>query len=126
VIAGMQTKWDGLALRSHSAAAATLAAMSTMPAASVPYLVDATGRSANSVRRGLRTLVSSGAVEESRDEDTGRRVFEVPEMLRVVDHRQNLLQICWHSRQKGLGLSTAGIVDEWDRTVAVSDATQQA
>ncbi len=126
VIAGMQTKWDGLALRSHSAAAATLAAMSTMPAASVPYLVDATGRAANSVRRGLRALVSSGAVGESRDEDTGRRVFEVPEMLRVVDRRQNLLQICWYSRQTGLGLSAAEIVDEWDRAVAVGDATQQA
>ena len=126
VIAGMQTKWDGLALRSHSAAAATLTAMSTMPAASVLYLVDATGRSANSVRRGLRTLVSSGAVAESRDEDTERRVFEVPEMLRVVDHRQNLLRICWHSRQTGLGFSAAEIVDEWDRAVPAGDATKQA
>lgn len=126
VIAGMQDEWDGLALRSHSSAAATLAALSTMPAASVPYLVDATGRSANSVRRGLRTLFSSGAVAESRDEDTGRRVFEVPEMLRVVDHRQKLLQICWHSRQTSQGLSTAEIVDEWNRSVAVDNATRQA
>ncbi|MYE68372.1 MAG: Fic family protein [Acidimicrobiia bacterium] len=117
VIAGMQAKWDSLGLRSHSAAAATLEAMATMPAASVSYLVDATGRSAQSVRRGLRNLVSAGAVAESRDEDTGRRVFEVPEMLQVVDHRQKLLQVCWRSHEAGLELSAAELVAGWHRGV---------
>ena len=45
------------------------------------------GRSPNSVRRGLRKLVSSGALAETRDEDSGHRVFELPQMLQVVDHR---------------------------------------
>lgn len=119
-IEGMLAKWDELGLRSHSAAAATLDAMATMPAASVTYLTDATGRSPNSVRRGLRTLVSAGAVAETRDEDTGRRVFEVPELLQVVDNRQRLLQICWHSHRAGLGLSAAELVAEW-RRAAVAD-----
>lgn len=125
VLAGMLAKWDGLGLRSHSAAAATLDAMATMPAASVSYLSDATGRSANSVRRGLRGLVSAGAVAESRDEDSGRRVFEVPELLQVVDHRQKLLQVCWHSHQAGLGLSAAELVAEWRRSAGVGDAVLQ-
>ena len=122
VIAGMQAKWDGLGLRSHSAAAATLVAMATMPAASVAYLSDATGRSLHSVRRGLRSLVSAGAVTESRDEDAGRRVFEVPELLQVVDHRQRLLQICWHSHQMDLGLSASELVANWRRAAAMEHA----
>ncbi len=120
-IEGMLAKWDRLGLRSHSAAAATLDAMATMPASSVAYLSDATGRSVHSVRRGLRGLVSAGAVVESRDEDTGRRVFEVPELLQVVDHRQKLLQLCWHSHQAGLGLSAAELVAEWRRTAVMGD-----
>lgn len=125
VIADMQAKWDRLGLRSHSAAAATLDAMATMPAASIAYLREATGRNAQSVRRGLRGLVSAGAVMESRDEDTGRRVFEVPELLQVVDHRQKLLQICWHSHKAGLGLSAAELVAEWRRAAVVDDAARR-
>ena len=124
-IAEMQAKWDGLGLRSHSAAAATLEAMATMPAASIAYLSDATGRSTHSVRRGLRGLVSAGAVAESRDEDTGRRVFEVPELLQVVDHRQKLLQVCWHSHQAGLGLSAAELVAEWRSAAVLGSAGLQ-
>ena len=114
-IEGMLAKWDELGLRSHSAAAATLDAMATMPAAGVVYLSEVTGRSAHSVRRGLRGLVSAGALTESRDEDTGRRVFEVPELLQVVDHRQRLLQVCWQSHQAGLELSAAELVAQWRR-----------
>ncbi len=125
VIAGMLEKWDGLGLRSHSAAAATLDAMATMPAASVAYLSDAIGRSANSVRRGLRSLVSAGAVAESWEEDTRRRVFEVPELLQVVDHRQKLLHICWHSHRTGLGLSAAELVAEWNRATAIGHVALQ-
>lgn len=112
-IADMLANWDSLGLRSHSAAAAILEAMATMPAASIAYLADATGRSPHSVRRGLRTLVSAGTVTESKDEDTGRRVFEIPELLHVVDHRQKLLQSCWHSHQTGLGLSAADLAVQW-------------
>jgi hypothetical protein len=86
-----------------------------LPAVSIAYLSEATGRSAYSVRHGLRSLVSAGAVTESRDEDTGFRVFEVPELLQVVDFRQRLLQVCWHSHQAGLGLSAAQLVAEWCR-----------
>ena len=124
-LAGMLSKWEGLGLRSHSAAAATLDAMATMPAASIAYISDATGRSAHSVRRGLRGLVSAEVLAESRDEDTGRRVFEVPELLQLVDHRQRLLQVCWHSHQAGLGLSASELVAEWRRSAAIDHATLQ-
>ena len=125
-IADMLATWDGLSLRSHSAAAATLEAMATMPAASIAYLADATGRSPHSVRRGLRSLVSAGAVAESWDEDTGRRVFEIPELLHVVDHRQKLLPGCWHSHQAGLGLSAADLVAEWRRAAVVNSAALES
>lgn len=113
VITEMLSKWGGLGLRSHSAAAATLDAMATMPAASVAYLTNVTGRSAHSVRRGLRSLVLAGTLTESRDDDTGRRVFEVPELLQVVDHRQQLLRLCWHAHQTGNRLTASEFVTKW-------------
>ena len=126
VITDMHAKWRDLNLRPHSSAAATLEAMSTMPAASIDYLCEATDRSANSVRRGLRRLVSAGAVTETRDEDTGRRVFEVPDLLEVVDHRQKLLRRCWQAHQAGLGRSPAELVAEWRRDIATDAARQQS
>ena len=125
VIADMDTRWSGLGLRPHSAAAAALEAMSTMPAATIDYLCDATDRPANSVRRGLRRLVSAGAVTETRDEDTTRRVFELPELLQVVDHRQRLLQQCWQTHQAGLRRSPAELVAEWRRSISTDEAPQQ-
>ena len=126
VITDMDTKWSDLNLRPHSAAAATLQAMSTMPAATIDYLCDATGRRANSVRRGLRKLVSAGVVAETHDEDTGRRVFELPELLQVVDHRQKLLRHCWQAHQAGIGRPPAELVAEWRRRVSVDEAPRQA
>ncbi|WP_419924443.1 Fic family protein [Candidatus Poriferisocius sp.] len=112
-IMDMHAKWRGLNLRPHSAAAAALDAMSTMPAATIGYLCDAADRNANSVRRGLRKLVGAGIVVETRDEDTGRRVFEVPELLEVVDHRQRLLRRCWEEHRAGVGRTPAELVAEW-------------
>jgi len=40
-------------------------------------------------------LVDRGALTETLDADSGRRVFELPEMLRVVDEREGLLLDCW-------------------------------
>ncbi len=125
VITDMDAEWRDLGLRPHSAAAAALEAMSTMPAATIDYLCDATDRPANSVRRGLRRLVSAGVVTETRDEDTGRRVFELPELLQVVDHRQKLLQQCWQTHQAGLGRSPAELVSEWRRSISTDEALQQ-
>ena len=122
VITDMDAKWRDLNLRPHSAAAATLEAMSTMPAATIDYLCDATDRPANSVRRGLRRLVSAGVVTETRDEDTRRRVFELPELLQVVDHRQKLLQQCWQAHQPGRGRSPAELVAEWRRSISTDEA----
>ena len=126
VITDMDAKWRDLNLRPHSSAAATLKAMSTMPAATIDYLRDATDRNANSVRRGLRRLLDAGAVTETRDEDTGRRVFEVPELLQIVDHRQNLLRRCWQTHQAGLGRSPAELVAEWRRGISMDEALRQA
>ena len=126
VITDMDAKWRDLKLRPHSSAAATLEAMSTMPAATIDYLCDATDRRANAVRRGLRRLVNVGAVAETRDEDTGRRVFEVPELLQIVDHRQQLLRRCWQAHQAGLGRSPAKLVAEWRRSISMDEALQQA
>ncbi len=126
VITDMDAKWGDLNLRPHSSAAATLEAMSTMPAATIDYLCDTTDRNANSVRRGLRRLVDAGAVAETRDEDTGRRVFEVPELLQIVDHRQHLLRRCWQTRQADLSRSPAELVAEWRRGISMDEALRQA
>ena len=126
VVTDMDAKWRDLNLRPHSSAAATLEAMSTMPAATIGYLCDVTERRANSVRRGLRKLVNVGAVTETRDEDTGRRVFELPEVLQVVDHRQKLLRRCWQTHQAGLGRSPAGLVAEWRRDISMDEALRPA
>ena len=117
VVTEMLAQWRGLSLRPHSSAAATLEAMSTMPAATIDYLCDATDRRADSVRRGLRRLVGAGAVTETRDDDTGRRVFELPALLEVVDHRQMLLRRCWQAHQAGLERSPAELLAEWRRDV---------
>ncbi|MCY3924318.1 MAG: Fic family protein [bacterium] len=114
-IAGMHRGWDNLKLRSHSAAAAALAEMSTMPAATVAYLSDKTGRPAGSIRRGLRRLVDSGAVAESVDEDSGRTVFELPAMLDVVDQRSALLDRCWTLRDAGDEVSATDLLDRLRR-----------
>lgn len=123
VITDMDAEWRALNLRPHSSAAATLETMSTMPAATIDYLRDVTDRPAHSVRRGLRKLVDVGAVAETRHEDTGRRVFEVPELLQIVDHRQQLLRRCWETYQAGFERSPAKLVDEWRRGIAI-DETQ--
>jgi fido (protein-threonine AMPylation protein) len=126
VITDMDAKWHGLNLRPHSSAAATLEAMSTMPAATIDYLCDATDRHANAVRRGLRRLVSAGAVTETRDETTARRVFELSELLQVVDHRQKLLRHCWHTHQAGHRRSPAELVAQWRRGISTDEAPPQA
>ena len=95
VVADMERSWDDLALRSHSAAAAILAHMSTMPAVGTAHLYEVTGQSPRAVRRALADLAGRGAVAETVDDDTGQRVFELPEMLRVVDQRQDLLADYW-------------------------------
>ena len=110
VIAEMQRGWDELGLRSHSAAAATLTVMSTMPAVTVKYLEQTTERSAGSLRRGLRRLVDEGVVAESADEDTGRTVFESPEMLQVVDQRSSLLSMCWALHAAGVERSVPDLL----------------
>ena len=109
-IAGMHREWIRLRLRSHSAAAAALAEMSTMPAATVDYLVNRTGRPAGSLRRALRKLVIAGAVAESVDEDSGRTVFELPAMLRVVDQRSVLIDRCWTLREAGMEVSASDLL----------------
>lgn len=110
-IAGMRRDWDELGLRSHSAAAAALAEMSTTPAATAGYLSERTGRPAGSLRRGLRRLADAGVVAESVDEDSGRTVFELPAMLRVVDQRSALLARCWTLREAGAEVSATELLE---------------
>ena len=101
VIADMERSWADLGLRSDSAAAAILKDMSTMPAAGVAYLHEATGRSPRAVRRAVATLSARGALLETVDDATGRRVFELPQMLRIVDQRHDLLDDCWDLHMSG-------------------------
>lgn len=110
-VARMHQEWADLRLRSHSAAVAALAEMSTMPAVTVAYLTDRTGRTPRSVRAGMRKLVDSGAVAESVDEDSGRRVFELPAMLRAVDMRSEILDRCWMLRSSGAVPSVPDLVE---------------
>ena len=95
VVADMERSWDDLGLRSHSAAAAILAHMSTMPATGTAHLCEATGHSPRAIRRAVADLVARGAVAETVDDDSGRRVFELPQLLRIVDSRSDLLENCW-------------------------------
>lgn len=94
-ITDMEQAWAGLGLRPHSAATAILDHMSTMPAATTTYLSEATGQSPRATRRAVTELAERGVLVETIDEDSGRRVFVVPEMLRVVDEREALLLDCW-------------------------------
>ena len=102
VIADMQRGWDDLGSRPDSAATAILAEMSTMPAVGIKYLEQRTERPARSLRRSLRKLVDSGVIAESSDEDTLQRVFELPQMLQIVDQRRNLLRDCWQMHAAGI------------------------
>ena len=117
-VTAMQVKWAAMKLRPHSAAAAVLEAMATAPATDLDYLCGATGRSPNAVRRALRRLASAGAVAVTRDDHTGRRVFEAPELLQIVDHRQSLLNRCWQARQKDSRPSAKELLDQWRHDIA--------
>ncbi len=100
-VADMERTWADLRLRSDSAATAILKRMSTMPAAGVEYLCAATGRSPRAVRRAVATLCARGALSETVDEATGRRALEMPQMLRIVDQRHDLLNDCWELHRSG-------------------------
>lgn len=122
-VTAMHAKWAAMALRPHSAAAAVIEAMATMPAADLEYLCRTTGRSPNAVRRALRRLASADVVAVTHDDHTGRRVFEIPELLEIVDHRQSLLTRCWQthqddSRQHRSRPSAKELLAQWHHNVA--------
>ena len=101
VVAEMEQSWDELGLRSHSTGAAILAQMATMPAASSAYLADSTGQSPRAVRRALSHLVDKDVIAEAPAEGSNRKVFELPEILRIVDERHDLLSDCWELHMSG-------------------------
>lgn len=101
VVTGMERSWADLGLRPHSAATAVLDCMSTMPAATTSYLAETTQHPPRSIRRAVAALVDRGVLTETVDKDSGRRVFELAEMLRVVDDRKDLLLDCWDLRASG-------------------------
>lgn len=101
VVTGMERSWADLGLRPHSAATAVLDCMSTMPAATTSYLAETTQHPPRSIRRAVAALVARGVLTETVDKDSGRRVFELAEMLRVVDDRKDLLLDCWDLRASG-------------------------
>ena len=101
VVADMEQSWAELGLRSDSAAATILDHMSTMPAVGIQHLNETTGRSPRAVRRAVADLADSGAIAETVDEDTGQRVFELPQILRIVDQRQDMLKDCWDLHASG-------------------------
>lgn len=118
VLDAMQQRWAELRLRKDSAAAAVLQAMSTMPATDTAFLREATGRSARAVRRAVRQLADSGALAESVDDVTGRAVFELPEMLQVVDGRVRLVSACWEMRAAGAEPQDRALIERWRDSVA--------
>ena len=117
-VTAMHAVWAALSLRPHSAAAAVLEAMTTMPAADLKYLCHTTGRSPNAVRRALRKLAFAGVVSISRDDHTRRRVFEIPTLLKIVDHRQSLLARCWRARQDHSRPSPKELLTQWRHDIA--------
>ena len=86
---------DDLGYRRKSAAREILSVMKAMPAATLGFLEDRTGRPSRSIARGLRQLVDAGLITEAHDHESGSRTFEVPVMLSVVDDRGDMLQECW-------------------------------
>ena len=88
--------------------------MSTMPAAGVRYLYEATGRSPRAVRRALATLAARGTLSETVDDATGQRVFELPQMLRIVDQRHDLLNDCWDLHTSGAPHVTSEALARFD------------
>ena len=125
VLADMQQRWTDLRLRPHSAAAAVLHAMSTMPAADTTFLATTTGRSPRAVRRATRQLTDRGVIAESVDEDTARTVFELPEMLEIVDWRQRLVNACWELRSKGTSPKIEAVISHWRMSLPQQPAKQQ-
>ena len=114
VVARMERSWANLGLRRDSAAAAILTHMSTMPAAGVRYLYEATGRSPRAVRRALATLAARGTLSETVDDATGQRVFELPQMLRIVDQRHDLVNDCWDLHTSGAAHVTSEALARFD------------
>ena len=113
ILADMQQRWAERRLRQHSAAAAVLHAMCTMPAADTACLAAVTERSDRAVRRAVRHLADAGVLAESVDEDTGRAVFELPEMLQIVDGRAHLIAACWELRSAGVEPSVRDLIARW-------------
>ncbi len=91
-------------LRNRSAAREIIDAMGEAPVATLLFLSEKTDRPRRSVARGLSHLVDIGLIAESRDIESGARVFEIPEVLSVVDNRSELLEESW-------GLNLAGAHD---------------
>lgn len=118
VLTKMQQQWTDLRLRRHSAAAAVLAAMSTMPAAATSFLETATEHSPRAVRRAVRQLADSGVLAESVDADTSRTVFELPEMLQIVDGRRRLVTACWEARGTQTDPDIEAILKRWHQLTA--------
>ena len=86
---------DATGFRPHSAARQILEVMQTMPAATQRFLIKRTRRAERSISRGLRHLVEAGLITEGYEPESGSRTFEVPEILTVVDDREDLLENCW-------------------------------
>ena len=117
MLASMQQRWADLRLRRHSAAAAVLQAMSTMPAADTSFLETATEHSPRAVRRAVRHLADRGVIAETVDEDSGRAVFELPEILQIVDSRAQLVAACWEMRSVGAEPKAKDLITPWRDTL---------
>ena len=117
MLASMQQRWAELRLRRHSAAAAVLQAMSTMPAADTSFLETATEHSPRAVRRAVRHLADRGVIAETVDEDSGRAVFELPEILQIVDGRSQLVAACWEMRSVGAEPKARDLIASWRDTL---------
>ena len=106
-------------LRSRSAAREIMDAMSEAPAATLPFLSEKTGRPRRSVARGLSQLVDARLIAEGRDVESGVRTFEIPEVLSIVDNRNELLEESW-----GLNLAGAHDITEQLHELAAAKAAQ--
>ena len=64
------------------------------------------------------SLTDRAVIAETVDEDLGRAVFELPEILQIVDGRKQLVTACWEMRSVGAEPNAKDLITSWSDTLA--------
>lgn len=104
-VARCVSDWEGrceqVPARQRTSANEILRVMRAAPAATLPFLVERSGLNKRTAARAVNRLTDLGLLAEQRDDETGVRVFEAPELLNVADNRDSLLAEAWRLHLEG-------------------------